>query len=64
VSFQIAIGTVEDGGALVARPLEDRHFPHGRLVLAGLRGRQLPVIAHAFAEHLKVALQGLEQVLA
>ena len=64
VSFQIAIGTVEDGGELVARPLEDRNFPHGRLVLAGLRGRQLPVIAHAFAEHLKTALQGLGQVAA
>ena len=57
VSFQIAIGMVEDGGALVARPLEDRNFPQGRLALAALRGRQLPVIAHAFAEHLKAALQ-------
>lgn len=57
VSFQIAIGMVEDGGALVARPLEDRDFPEGRLALAALRGRQLPVIAHAFAEHLKAALR-------
>ena len=30
-------------------------------VLAGLRGRQLPVIAHAFAEHLKAALQRLDK---
>jgi DNA-binding transcriptional LysR family regulator len=57
VSFQIAIGTVEDGGALVARPLEDKHFAEGRLVLAALRGRQLPVIAHAFARHLEAALR-------
>lgn len=56
VSFQIAIGTVDDGGALVTRPLADRNFPHGRLTLAALHGRQLPVIAHAFAEHLKSAL--------
>jgi len=56
VSFQIAIGAVNHGGALVARPLSDRNFPHGRLTLAALRGRQLPVIAHAFAEHLKGAL--------
>jgi DNA-binding transcriptional LysR family regulator len=52
VSFQIAMGAVEDGGALVARPIADRHFPQGRLVLASLRGRQLPVIAHAFVQHL------------
>jgi DNA-binding transcriptional LysR family regulator len=56
VSFQIAIGAVEDGGGLVARPIEDRHFPHGRLMLASLRGRQLPVIAHAFARHLLSAV--------
>lgn len=57
ISFQIAIGAVTDGGALVAREISDRDFPKGQLVLASLRGRQLPVIAHAFAEHIRSALQ-------
>lgn len=60
ISFQIAMGAVSEGGELVALPIEDRHFPHGRLVLASLRGRQLPVIAHAFAEHLKEALRAMD----
>ncbi len=50
ISFQIAIGAVDDGGKIVAREIEDRGFPRGQLVLARLRERQLPVIAHAFAE--------------
>jgi len=60
ITFQIAVGAVTDGGELVALPLEDRQFPHGRLVLARLRGRQLPVIAHAFGECLVEALQGMD----
>jgi DNA-binding transcriptional LysR family regulator len=56
ITFQIAIGAVTDGDALVAREISDRGFPRGLLVLASLRGRQLPVIAHAFAEHLRAAL--------
>jgi len=36
----------------VAREIADRGFPGGQLVLASLRGRQLPVIAHEFAENL------------
>ena len=52
ISFQIAVGAVTDGGELVAREIEDRGFPRGHLVLARLRGRQLPVVAYAFAEHL------------
>lgn len=48
ISFQIAIGAVTEGGELVAREIADRQFPSGHLVLAHLRGRQLPVIAHAF----------------
>ncbi len=56
ISFQIAIGAVTDGGELVAREIEDRGFPRGQLTLASLRGRQLPVIAYAFAEHVKVAM--------
>jgi DNA-binding transcriptional LysR family regulator len=60
ITFQIAVGAVTDGGELVALPLEDRNFPHGRLVLAQLRGRQLPVIAHAFGECLIEALKGMD----
>lgn len=57
ISFQIAIGAVTDGGALVVKPLSDRNLPYGSLTLAALRGRQLPVIAHAFVEQLKATLQ-------
>jgi DNA-binding transcriptional LysR family regulator len=56
ISFQIAIGAVTDAEELVAREIVDRGFPRGQLVLASLRGRQLPVVAYAFAEHLKAAL--------
>lgn len=52
ISFQISVGAVTDGGELVALPLDERGFPRGSLVLARLRGRTLPVVAHAFAEHL------------
>ena len=57
ISFQIAIGAVTEGDDLVAREVCDRGFPRGRLVLACLRGRQLPVIAHAFAQELTSALR-------
>lgn len=56
ISFQIAIGAVSDGGALVAHDIDERGFPRGQLVLARLVGRQLPVIAHAFSAHLEKAL--------
>ena len=56
ITFQIAIGAVTDGGKLVAREIEDRGFPRGQLVLARLSGRHLPVIAHAFSDHLLKAL--------
>lgn len=56
ISFQIKIGAVTDGGEIVARPIEDRNFPRGKLVLASLRHRQLPVISHAFAEHVRQTL--------
>jgi DNA-binding transcriptional LysR family regulator len=56
ISFQIAIGAVTAGDDLVAREIADRGFPRGQLVLASLRGRQLPVIAYAFAEDLIRAL--------
>ena len=57
ISFQIAIGAVIEGDNLVAREIVDRGFPRGQLVLACLRGRQLPVIAHAFAGDLIPALR-------
>ncbi|WP_345250898.1 LysR family transcriptional regulator [Pigmentiphaga soli] len=57
LSFQIDIGAVSNGGELIARDIEDRNFPRGKLVLAGLRSRQLPVIAHAFAQHVRQRLE-------
>lgn len=59
ISFQIAIGAVCEGGQLVAREITDRHFMGGNLVLAHLRGRQLPVVAHAFMAEAIAALTAL-----
>ncbi|AMM24515.1 LysR family transcriptional regulator [Variovorax sp. PAMC 28711] len=61
ISFQMAIGAPADGGDIVAREIEDRGFPKGEMVLASLRGRQLPVIAYAFAEFLRERLGELAQ---
>lgn len=58
ISFQIDIGAVTDGGAVVVKDIADRNFPRGKLVLASLRNRQLPTIAHAFAEHIRQTLHG------
>lgn len=58
ISFQIAIGATIEGDGLVAREIADRGFPRGQLVLASLRGRQLPLMAHAFASHLMATLRG------
>ena len=52
ITFQLAIGAVTDGGQLVAKPVDERRLPRAHLVLAHLAGRRLPVIAHAFTEHL------------
>lgn len=53
ITFQIAIGAgPSEGGPVVSRDIADRGFPRGSLVLARLRGRQLPVVAHAFAEEV------------
>ena len=53
ITFQIAIGAgLSEGGPVVSRDIADRGFPRGSLVLARLRGRQLPVVAHAFAEEV------------
>jgi len=63
ISFQIAIGAVIHGDELVAREITDRGFPRGQLVLACLRGRQLPVIAHAFAVDLVTALHNHKETV-
>ena len=55
LSFQIAIGAATNDGQLISKEIGDRGFPKGHLVLASLRGRQLPVVAHAFAEHVGTA---------
>jgi DNA-binding transcriptional LysR family regulator len=52
LTFQIGIGAQTNDSQLISKELDDRGFPRGHLVLASLRGRQLPVIAHAFVEHL------------
>ena len=57
ISFQFEIGAVTHGDSIVAREIKDRGFPQGQLVLAQLRGRQLPVIAQKFAEYLRNALK-------
>ncbi len=57
LSFQVAIGVMTDGGQLLSRDIEDSGFPKGKLILAGLRGRQLPVIVYAFAEYVSQVLE-------
>jgi DNA-binding transcriptional LysR family regulator len=52
VSFQIEIGAGPETGC-VAVPLDERAIPAGRLVLASLRGRVLPVAAALFSEFLQ-----------
>ena len=49
IHFQIEIGAGTAAG-VVAIPIDERNLPAGRLVLAALRGRVLPVAAAAFAE--------------
>lgn len=53
ISFQMSIGVDATDRDIVARDIEDRGFPRGEMVLANLRGRQMPVIAYAFAEFLR-----------
>ena len=52
ILIQMAIGAIPDDRDFVAKEIEDRGFPRGELVLASLRGRQLPVIAYAFVIEL------------
>lgn len=60
ISFQMAIGAWSEHRDIVARDIEDRGFPKGEMVLASLRGRQLPLIAYAFAEFLGTRLGELQ----
>ncbi len=55
ISFQIPIGLppAEAGQALIARPLDTRDVPAGRLYLCQLRSRTLPVAAAKFAALLE-----------
>jgi hypothetical protein len=57
VTFQFESGAVTDGGQLVMREIEDPGFPTGHILMARLAKRQLPVIAHAFAEHVLSGLR-------
>jgi DNA-binding transcriptional LysR family regulator len=57
LTFQFESGAMTDGGELVTREIEDRGFPLGHILMARLAKRQLPVIAHAFAEHVLSRLE-------
>ena len=57
LTFQFESGAVTDGGELVTRDIADRGFPLGHILMARLAKRQLPVIAHAFAEHVLSRLE-------
>ena len=54
ITVQIEIGAEAErlGEGLVARAIDDRDLAHGSLVLAHLRGRNLPVAAAKFADQL------------
>lgn len=56
IAFQIEIGLPMAGEAdtrVVSRPLRDRDVPAGRLHLAQLQGRSLPVAAARFADQIQ-----------
>jgi hypothetical protein len=55
ISFQIPVGLppATSPDALVARPLDTRDVPAGRLYLCQLRSRTLPVAAAKFAAQLE-----------
>jgi len=59
ISFQIEVGALADylaGSGVVARAIDDRDIPAANLVLGQLRGRNLPVAAAVFCEHIRQAL--------
>lgn len=66
ISFQIRIGTLDDGNRLgvVAREIDDRDVPRANLVLGQLQGRNLPVSSAVFAERLARALQSMRDAAA
>ncbi len=60
ISFQMAIGAAAGTTPTSSRAISRiAGFRVARLVLASLRGRQLPVIAYAFAEFLRKRLGSL-----
>jgi DNA-binding transcriptional LysR family regulator len=64
LSFQIEIGTEFGGGegaGLVRRTIDGRDVPRSDLVLAQLRGRNLPVASAVFAEQLKGTLEEIKR---
>jgi DNA-binding transcriptional LysR family regulator len=66
IAFQIAVGLPpEDGGnkTITSRPIHPRDVPAGRLHLAQLKGRSLPVAAARFAIQLQAALSSNFKVL-
>jgi DNA-binding transcriptional LysR family regulator len=66
IAFQIAVGLPAEGGrreTIVTRPIHPRDVPPGRLHLAQLKGRSLPVAAARFAMQLQAALSSNFTVL-
>jgi DNA-binding transcriptional LysR family regulator len=57
IAFQIEIGLPKGApkAAIVSRPVAEQDLPAGRLHLAQLRGRSLPVAAARFADQLQTA---------
>ncbi len=66
IAFQIAVGLPPDSGrrqVIATRPIHPRDVPAGRLHLAQLKGRSLPVAAARFAMQLHAALSASFKVL-
>jgi DNA-binding transcriptional LysR family regulator len=61
ISFQIRIGTLPENNklGLVARDIDDRDVPQGKLVLGQLRARNLPIPAAVFAEKVARVLEAM-----
>lgn len=59
ISFQIQIGALPEAmpAGIEIRPIDPRDLPAADLVLGQLRGRNLPLAAAQFAEHLGAALK-------
>lgn len=61
ITLQIELGAMPEllDKRLAARPIDDRDSAHGSLVLAQLRGRNLPLAAAKFAEQLSRRMDNL-----